>query len=330
MIFCRFLRFFLMTLLMCLSMLTFAQEKQYSMADTLRGSLRTERICYDVKHYDLWVDLDTISRSVRGKNTITALAVERFAEIQIDLFDNMIIDSMIWNGRKLNYSRLYHAVFIRFPEAVEAGAFFSFSIYFHGTPMVAKRAPWDGGFVWTKDKTGAPWIAVACEGTGASLWWPNKDHLSDEPDSVDIHCTVPDPLDCICNGQDLGKTSSEGKSSHHWKVSYPINNYNITLNAGRYAQFSDTMTYSDGTPLILDYRVIQENVSKAKKQFKQVEPMMHCYDRFVGHYPFLRDGFRLVETPYLGMEHQSAIAYGNQYKTGYNGSDYSKIGLDFD
>jgi len=326
----RLKQIFLILLPVFFTSVSLAQEKQYSLADTLRGSLRTERICYDVKHYDLWVDLDTINRSLMGKNTLTAQAVESFTEIQIDLFDNMMIDSIVWDGISLKYNRLYHAVFVRFPRTVAEGSIFSLTVYYHGSPLKAKRAPWDGGFVWTKDKTGAPWIAVACEGTGASLWWPNKDHLSDEPDSADIHCTVPDPLDCICNGQDFGKSSAEGKSTHHWKVSYPINNYNITLNAGRYVQFSDSLIYSDGSCLRLDYRVISENLNKARKQFEQVKPMMQTYDRFVGHYPFMKDGYRLVETPYLGMEHQSAIAYGNQYKTGYNGSDYSKIGLDFD
>ncbi len=302
-----------------------------SYADQLRGGQRKERWCYDVHYYDLSVRIDTATKSISGITRIDFTANEDFNTLQVDLFDNMDILNITHAGTSLKYSRQYNAVFVTFPEIIRKGSSDQFQIEFRGKPRIAKRAPWDGGFTWTHDKNGLPWIAVSCQGIGASLWWPNKDDLSDEPDSMRIHCTVPNPLRCVANGQEEPPTSeSKGFTTYHWKVSYPINNYNVSLNIAQYTHWSDTYTAADGDILALDYYVLPYNESLARKQFTQVKPMLACYEKYLGKYPFWKDGYALVETPYLGMEHQSAVAYGNNYNTGYAGMDRSGLHLDFD
>tara|TARA_B100001964_G_scaffold28941_1_gene29441 strand:- start:572 stop:1885 length:1314 start_codon:yes stop_codon:yes gene_type:complete len=205
-------------------------------------------------------------------------------------------------------------------------------VYFNGNPREAVNPPWDGGFSWKKDENGKDWIGVSCQGLGASSWWPNKDHQSDEPDSMLISCQVPAPLKCIANGNlrfhDLRKSTMH-YNTFHWFVSYPINNYNVTLNIGDYTSFSDKYISGDDT-LALDYYVLPYNKEKAKEHFIQVKPMLECFESYFGKYPFWKDGYALVETPYLGMEHQSAIAYGNDYLPGYHGNKRFIAGLDFD
>ena len=205
-------------------------------------------------------------------------------------------------------------------------------VYYEGNPRVAVNAPWDGGFSWEKDENGIDWIGVSCQGLGASSWWPNKDHQSDEPDSMLISCQVPAGLQCIANGNlrfhDLRK-STMYYNTYHWFVSNPINNYDVSLNIGDYTHFSDVYVSGQDT-LDLDYYVLRYNEEKAREQFKEVKPMLECYEKFFGPYPFWEDGYALVETPYLGMEHQSAIAYGNDYLPGYKGNTNFIAGLDFD
>jgi aminopeptidase N len=193
-------------------------------------------------------------------------------------------------------------------------------VYYEGEPRQAQNAPWDGGFTWKKDNENNDWLGVSCEGIGASLWWPCKDHLSDEPDSMRISCSVPSKLMCVANGNLKSKTiDNDGYTAYDWRISYPINNYNVTLNVANYTHFEDKHTYKDGTILNCDYYVLPYNLAKAKKQFAQVHPMLDAYDKYFGHYPFMKDGYALVETSYLGMEHQGAIAYGNKYLRGYLG-----------
>lgn len=304
----------------------------FTLADTLRGSLSPERTCFDVTFYHLSLDVDPDSQSIAGYNEIHYNVDEDFKRLQIDLFENMTIDSIVFNGSKLNFERLFDAVFITFPQVQKKGSKGYFTVYYHGKPTVAKNAPWDGGFSWKKDKEKNHWIGVSCEGIGASLWWPNKDHLSDEPDSVKVTCHVPNNLIFVGNGQlvEAKKGIGSEKSTYTWKTTYPINNYNVTLNIANYANFQDFYVAEDGDTLLLDYWVLPYNLEKAKVHFQQVGPMLQCFEQYFGKFPFWRDGFKLVETPYLGMEHQSAIAYGNQYKKGYMGTDYSRIGLDFD
>ena len=304
----------------------------FTKGDTLRGFLSEDRSCFDVHYYDLFLDIDFDQQSINGYNDIHFTVVNDFNRIQLDLFDNMHIDSIVFDGDKLDFSRSFNAFFVEFGTQQKKGSNGEVRVYYHGKPIIAENPPWDGGFTWKKDKEGNPWLGVSCEGIGASLWWPNKDHLSDEPDSMLVTCVYPDELMFVGNGV-KGETSIDSetlKARTSWKVSYPINNYNVTLNVGNYVNFQDLYVAEDGEKLILDYWVMPYNLDKAKEQFKQVPPMMACYEQYFGKFPFWEDNYKLVETPYLGMEHQTAIAYGNNYKTGYNGYDFSRIGLDFD
>lgn len=307
------------------------QKKQFTRADTLRGSLRPERICYDVTYYELNIKIDTGARTITGSNTIRFATMHDFRELQIDLFENMNIISITMGNTELRYRREYNAVFVEMPGIMEEGTEGNITVNYYGKPTEAKRAPWDGGFTWAYDERGNLWVGVSCEGIGASLWWPNKDYLGDEPDSMRIICTIPSGLKCIANGNEEGQQRNpDGTTTFKWFVGYPINNYNVTINIGDYVHFHDEYTAADDAVLSLDYYVLSYNLAKAKQHFTQVKPMLACYEKYLGKYPFWNDGYALVETPYLGMEHQGAIAYGNKYKTGYAGIDFSRIGLDFD
>ena len=307
------------------------QSKEYTRADTLRGSLRPERTCFDVTFYELNVKIDTAAHSLKGSNKIVFKTVEDFNTLQLDLYANMNIDSIVAMGQTLKYRREFNAVFVDMPVKMKKGSNGELIVYYNGIPTIAKRPPWDGGFTWTTDEQGKLWMAVSCEGMGASLWWPCKDYLGDEPDSMRVICTVPTGLQCITNGNPEKEVeNADSTTSFYWKVSYNINNYNISLNVGNYVHFSDKYRAEDGTTLALDYYVMPYNLAKARSQFSQVKPMLKCYEKYLGKYPFWNDGYALVETPYLGMEHQGAIAYGNKYLTGYAGYDFSRIGLDFD
>ncbi|HWB65131.1 MAG TPA: M1 family metallopeptidase [Chitinophagales bacterium] len=321
------------------------QKKGYTRADTLRGALRPERTCYDVTYYELYVHIDTARHRITGSSKIAFKTVEDFNTMQIDLYANMKIINIVWNGKELRYRREFNAVFVEIPDRLKAGSTGEITVNYDGEPIVAKKPPWDGGFTWTYDKNGKFWLGVSCEGMGASLWWPCKDYLGDEPDSMRIICNVPAGLMAVCNGQlekqvdrmdttivppATNTTILTPTTTFYWKVTYPINNYNVTLNIADYAHFSDDYIAEDGSKLALNYYVMPYNLEKAKLQFAEVKPMLKCYEKYLGKYPFWNDGYKLVETPYLGMEHQSCIAYGNQYKTGYAGYDYSRIGLTFD
>jgi len=297
----------------------FYKHHEFNKADTLRGQLNPFRTCYDVYFYHLNIAIDHNKRSIEGYNEIHFVAVENFTKVQVDLFSNMQLNKVVYKGKELKFEREHDAVFIEFPQ-IEKGTKTSFKVYYEGKPITAINPPWDGGFVWTEDGAGDPWVGVACEGDGASLWWPNKDHLSDEPDSMLISVAVSNPLQCIANGNLRSKKAiDEDHTQYNWFVSYPINNYNVTVNIANYAHFQETYEAGDGAELDLDYYVLKENLAKAKKHFRQVPKVLACFERYFGKYPFWNDGFALVETPYLGMEHQSAIAYGNQYKRGYMG-----------
>lgn len=311
----------------------YIQAQEYTRQDSLRGKLSPLRTCFDVKFYDLQVRVNPETKFIKGYNAIHYQVVEDFDKLQIDLFENMQIEKIVHSGKELKYKREGNATFIDFAEKQKKGTKSFFTVYYSGNPRVAVNAPWDGGFSWSKDQQGNTWIGVSCEGLGASVWFPNKDHLSDEPDSMRIACEVPSDLICVANGNLRKETKLEDKYTRYdWFVSYPINNYNVTLNIAKYAHFADTYTAQDGEKLALDYYVLPYNLEKAKKQFEQVKPMLACYEKYFGKYPFWKDGLALVETPYLGMEHQSAVAYGNQYKQGYLGMDISGtgIGLNFD
>ncbi|MCB0636685.1 MAG: M1 family metallopeptidase, partial [Lewinella sp.] len=297
----------------------FYRDYTFTTADTLRGALRPERTCYDVTYYGLHLRIDPRKQQLQGYVDIDFTAVANFSRLQIDLYDNMQIDGITFADVPLEWERDYQAIFVNFPETVPAGTRGTLRVTYHGEPQTARMPPWDGGFVWTQDRQGRSWSAVACEGDGASLWLPNKDHLSDEPDSVLISVAVPKDLMCVANGN-LREVEDEGAfTRYNWFVSYPINNYNVSVNIGHYAHFSDEYYAQDGDTLALDYYVLDYNEARAREHFTQTKTVLAAYEHYLDKYPFWEDGFALIETPYLGMEHQSGIAYGNKYMRGYLG-----------
>ena len=297
---------------------------QFTRRDSLQGGLRFERTSYDVKRYDLNIIINPEEKSIKGFNDITFDVISATQKIQIDLFDNMKVDSIVWNTKKLKYVRDNDAVFIDFPEKLVSKSNHKLKFYYSGNPKIAKNAPWDGGFVFKKDSNGKDFIAVAVQGTGASLWYPVKDSQTDEPDNgASIKVAVPNGLMNVSNGRFLGSEDlKNGYTRWDWEVKNPINNYTITVNVADYVHIQDKMPDLD-----LDYYVLRENETKAREHFAEVKPMMECFQSKFGRYPFWEDGYKLVETPYLGMEHQSAVAYGNKYKKGYMGFDLSGTGV---
>ena len=305
-----------------------AKEKTFSRADSLRGNLTPLRSGYDIKYYHLDVKVDIDKKYISGSNLFRFTATKDIKRLQFDLFENLTIEKVLFAGKKINYKREFNAVFLEFPKEIKKGQTEEFTVFYKGFPTIAKNAPWDGGFVFSKDKAGKPWIGVACQGFGASSWWPTKDHQSDEVDSMLISVSVPPGLINVSNGRlRSSKKSADGYTQFNWFVSYPINNYTVTLNIADYAHFADTFTGEKGN-LDLDFYVLRENLEKAKIHFNaDVKPMLSCFENWFGPYPFYRDGYKLIETPYLGMEHQSAVAYGNNYLKGYLGRDLSGTGL---
>ena len=308
------------------------EQAVFTRKDSLRGSLTPPRTCYDVTYYHLDVKIDPENKSIEGSNTITFDVVENTKLIQVDLFENMEIDRIRLNGKtKLSFTREFDAVFIDLPEELSKGINQSIIIEYQGSPKEAKRPPWDGGFTWAKDSVGNHWVALTCQGTGASLWWPNKDHQSDEPDSMLISVTVPEGLENISNGRLRNVTAlKKGWTQYDWFVSNPINNYNVTVNIGKFAHFGEFFVPVSKDTLTMDYYVIPQELEKAKAQFAQVKQMMDFFYKYFGPYPFMEDGYKLIQSPHLGMEHQSAVAYGNSYLNGYNGTASSVEGLTFD
>jgi len=302
-------------------------KTQFTHADTLRGTLTPLRTCYDINYYHLDVKFDIEKKFISGSNLFRFTATQDFKKLQFDLFSNLQVEKVVYKKTILPFTREANAVFITFPKTIQKGARDTFRVYYSGNPIVAKNAPWDGGVVYTKDSTGKPWVATACEGMGASVWWPNKDHLSDEVDSMLISITVPKGLKDVSNGR-LRKTTElgDGYTRFDWFVANPINNYDVTANIGDYTEFKDTYNGEKGK-LDLDYWVLPADLSKAQKQFPlNVIPMLKAFEYWFGPYPFYEDSYKLVETPHLGMEHQSAVAYGNQFMNGYLGMDLSQTG----
>lgn len=304
------------------------QAQTVSKEDKLLGELTPERICYDVTHYGLKLRVEPDKQFIQGSNTIKYQVNQDFKTFQIDLHPNLKITAIKQGKTSLKFKREERAVWVSFKKIQKKGTSGEITVFYEGNPVVAKNAPWDGGVVWKKDAQGRPWVGVACQGAGASLWYPNKDHWSDKPDSVSVALEVPNPLMAVSNGN-LKNTEKlkDNFTRYTWATSYPINNYNVTLNVAVYKHFSDIYTSTDGSKLDLDYYVLEANENLARKQFEQVKPMLACYEKLFGKYPFWNDGYALVETPYLGMEHQSAVAYGNKYKQGYAGSDLTGTGI---
>ena len=322
-------------LMACLPLSLLAQKSttKYTRADTLMGSNTAGRNWWDVQRYDVNVTPDYDTKTIAGRVTITyTITSDQHSDyMQIDLQKPLQIDSLYFNGnRYINYpAKPYYNEgahwFIPLPKTPK-GTTQSLTIVYHGKPKEATNPPWDGGWVWTKDNQGRPWMSVACQGDGASLWYPCKDYWADEPDlGASLTINVPDNLIAVGNGRLVNKTTANGKSSFRWEVKNPINNYNIIPYIGNYVSWSDTLQGEKGK-LDLTYWVLDYELSAAKKQFEQVKATLRAFEYWFGPYPFYEDGYQLIQSPYLGMEHQSAVAYGNGFKNGYLGNDLSGTG----
>lgn len=300
----------------------------FTRADSLRGSLTPLRTCYDLIYYHLDVKLDVANRALSGSNLFRFTATQDFTRLQFDLFANLKVDKVEYHGRSVPFTREANAVFVTFPAPVRRGTQDEFRVFYSGQPTVAQKAPWDGGLVFTQDAQGKPWVASACQGVGASIWWPTKDHQADEVDSMLISVTVPKGLKDVSNGRLRSTTRLKGGHTRFdWFVGNPINNYDVALNVGDYQHLSGGTYAGEAGPLTLDYWVLPENLAKAKAHFAaNVPPMLKSMEHWFGPYPFYKDGYKLVDAPHLGMEHQSAVAYGNQYQNGYLGQDRSATG----
>jgi aminopeptidase N len=306
------------------------QKRKFTHQDTLRGTLGPERTWWDVLHYDIHVSPDYKTKSIRGKVNIEFKVVQNdhVDRMQIDLQQPMKIDSVFLDGRlsKRNVVKEGNVWHVEMP-AVSKNSVHSIAIAYSGNPRIAQRPPWDGGWIFSTDEKGRPWMTVACQGLGASVWYPCKDHQSDEPDNgATLIMTVPDTLVAVGNGRLKQKLShNNGTATWTWEVKSPINNYTIIPYIGKYVTWHENYNGEKGK-LDLDYWVLDYDLSKAKKQFTQVKDMLKCFEYWMGPYPFYEDGYKLVETPHLGMEHQSAVAYGNHFMNGYLGRDLSGSG----
>ncbi|ASU32609.1 M1 family metallopeptidase [Mucilaginibacter xinganensis] len=303
------------------------KKETFTRADSLRGYMSPLRTCYDINYYHLDVKFDIENKFISGSNLFKFTATEDFTELQFDLFANLKVEKVVYKGKELPFTREFNAVFVTFPATINKGSKDEFTVFYSGNPTIAKRAPWDGGIVFSKDSLGNPWVATACQGIGASIWWPNKDQQEDEVDSALISISVPKGLTDASNGR-LRKVTDlkNGYTRFDWFVSNPINNYDIEANIGKYSHISDSYAGEKGK-LSLDYWVLSYNVEKAKKQFgENVKDMIKAFEHWFGPYPFYEDGYKLIEAPHLGMEHQSGTAYGNHYQNGYLGRDLSGTG----
>lgn len=304
-----------------------SSKKSFTRQDTLRGSITPERAWWNVLKYDITVEPDFNSKTIKGSNTIQFAVLQSNSSMQLDLQQPMEILSAKWNNTDLSFKRDGNVYYLQFPSAPPAGTTQSITIGFSGKPREAQRPPWDGGWIWRKDSQGNPWMSVACQGLGASVWYPCKDHQSDEPDQgAALSMIVPNNLVGIGNGKLVSQSANgNDKTKYSWAVTNPINNYNIVPYIGKYVHWSEVYNGEKGK-LQCDYWVLDYNLEKAKSQFRQVPAMLKCFEHWFGPYPFYEDSYKLVESPHLGMEHQSAVAYGNKFQNGYLGTDLSGSG----
>lgn len=298
----------------------------FTRQDSLRGSITPERIWWDLQHYELSVVIDTAAKSISGSNIITYLVVGEQAEMQIDLQPPMKITKVTQGDKELKVRDEGNAHFISLKADQPKNTLQSIKVAFEGVPTVAERAPWDGGFTWAKDDNGNPFIATSNQGIGASIWWPCKDHPADEPDNgIIMHFTVPKNLTAVGNGRLIKTKGKKGMKTFTWEVKNPINDYGVNLNVGDYATFRETYNGEKGK-LDMIYYVLSYNLEKAKEHFKDARRTIEAFEYWFGPYPFYEDSYKLVEVPYLGMEHQSSVTYGNGYLKGYMGRDGSMTG----
>ena len=302
-----------------------------SRQDSLRGSITTEREWWDLTYYHLDIEVNPDKKYIQGSNTVGYKVLRSHQTMQIDLQEPMKITSVEFEGKKLDFIREGNAYFIKIESDQHEGDINYLKINYEGFPKEAVRAPWDGGLSWKKDINGNHFVATSCQGLGASVWWPNKDHMYDEVDSMLISVNVPKKLTNVSNGRLRSVEEFENTKTFNWFVSNPINNYGVNINIGDYVKFSEIYDGEKGK-LDIDSYVLSYNLEKAKNQFKQVPMMIEAFEYWFGPYPFYEDSFKIVEVPYLGMEHQSSITYGNEFKNGYLGRDLSGTGwgLKFD
>jgi aminopeptidase N len=289
-------------------------------ADILRGAYGPYRANNDLLFYHLDIRVDPEKKFISGKNTIRFKMLQDGTRIQLDLHAALNVDKILLGDAPLKYERDSGAVFVDFPETLHAGRVYSIDFYYSGNPLETGRF---GGITFKKDSSGHTWINTACEGTGASLWWPDKDQWRDEVENMQISVAIPNDLVDVSNGTFIGKTNlGDGYTRWDWLVHYPINNYDVSLNIGNYRHFSDKL---GNVPL--DFYALPEDLDKAKKQFAQAKGMLEAYQHYFGEYPFIKDGYKLIEAPYSGMEHQSAVTYGNHFANGYLERDWTGVGI---
>ena len=303
--------------------------QQFNKQDTLRGSITPERAWWDLNYYHLEIEVKPDEKFISGSNHIRYKVLGKEKVLQIDLQPPLKIDKVTQDDKILKVRSNGNAHFVKLKKKQKKGEYNEIIVYYSGQPKEANRAPWDGGFSYKKDNNGKHFVATSCQGLGASVWWPNKDHMYDEVDSMAISVKVPKDLIGVSNGR-LRKVD-KATNTYHWFVANPINNYGVNVNIGDYIHFGEKYQGEKGV-LDLDYYVLRDNLEKAKKQFKQAPMTLRAFEYWFGPYPFYEDSFKLVEVPYLGMEHQSSVTYGNHYQNGYLGRDLSGTGwgLEFD
>ena len=297
----------------------------FTRQDTLRGSITKERIWWDLTYYHLDISVDPINRTIKGSNEISYTVLEPYSEIQIDLQNPLVLTKAEQDDENLEIRHDGNAHFIKLKRKQIRGAKNKIKVFYEGKPKTAVRAPWDGGISWTKDKNGNHFIASSCQGLGASVWWPNKDHMYDEVEGMLMSVNVPKGLFNVSNGRLIKIEEKENSNTYHWEVKNPINNYGVNINIGDYVNFSEIYKGESGD-LDMDYYVLRDNLEIAKTHFKDAIKSMEAFEHWFGPYPFYEDSFKLVEAPYLGMEHQSSVTYGNKFKQGYLGRDLSGSG----
>lgn len=310
-----------------------AQAQEFTRQDTLRGSITPERAWWDLTFYHLDIAVNPQDSSISGSNTIRYKVLEPNQQrMQVDLQPPMRISRVTQQGKDMPVQQDGNAWFVQLQEPQQAGTEGEIKVYYSGKPQVSENPPWSGGITWAQDANGKPWVANSNQGDGASLWWPCKDHMYDEPDSMRISVRAPKGLMDVSNGQlkDV-QEHADGSKTYHWYVANPINNYGVNLSIGDYAHYAETYKGEKGE-LALNFFPLRYNLEKAKKQWAQTHQMLEAFEHWFGPYPFYEDGFKLIEVPYLGMEHQSAVTYGNGYQNGYRGRDLSGTGwgLKFD
>ncbi|OIN60321.1 M1 family metallopeptidase [Arsenicibacter rosenii] len=320
-------RFFLfITLFLALSGSLQAQRYTFTHDDTLRGSITPERVWWDLAYYHLQVRIQPTDSTISGSNLIQYKVLKPSQTMQIDLQRPLQVTRIEQDGEELSFRRDGDAFFVTLKKPQQTGKTEQLTVFYQGKPRVAKRPPWDGGFQWTHDAKGQWFIATSCQGLGASAWWPCKDHMYDEPESMLISVTVPESLMDVSNGK-LQRViqNTDGTRTFEWAVSNPINNYGVNVNVGNYVSWSEEYNGEKG-PLSLSYYALAGHEAQARKQFPQVKEMLKAFEHWFGPYPFYEDGYKLVEVPYLGMEHQSSVTYGNGFRNGYLGRDLSQTG----